>query len=269
MISVTPLKSPSLSSSPDTHSSQTSASAPGSRTISVRHSSARSTPARMTTGSASLSPAGTCTTAPCAQLSRLRTVNASSLVTTVPSSSWPSSVSTFAAMSKIAGAASAGAPGSNASRSSFEMSVNSQPGMPLNWGSSSVALANRAFHLQLDQPVHLDGVLHRQLLRDRLDEAVHDQLGGLLLGDTVRLEVEDLVVAHLRDRRLVADVHVVLRDADCRVGVGARLLVEQQRVTHDGGLGLRRTLRDLEQAAVARPSAVLRDRLGEDVRRGP
>ncbi len=31
--------------------------------------------------------------------------------------------------------------------------------------------ANRALHLQLDQPVELDRVLHRQLLGDRLDEA--------------------------------------------------------------------------------------------------
>ena len=71
-------------------------------------------------------------------------------------------------------------------RSNFDRSVNSQPlsfwtGMgscaetlpaPLaqavsQSGSvawrSAAALANRAFHLQLDQPVHLDRVLHRQL----------------------------------------------------------------------------------------------------------
>ena len=46
-------------------------------------------------------------------------------------------------------------------------------------------LANRALHLQLDQPVHLDGVLHRQLLDDRLDEAVDDELARLLLGQAV------------------------------------------------------------------------------------
>jgi cell filamentation protein len=38
-------------------------------------------------------------------------------------------------------------------------------------GSGEVGLlANRALHLQLDQAVHLDAVLHRQLLDDRLDE---------------------------------------------------------------------------------------------------
>src|SRR3954469_16054277 len=124
-------------------------------------------------------------------------------------------------------------------------SVNSQPGVPLNDGSSSVAareaarsrraarnsgtvaLANRALHLELDQAVHLDRVLHRQLLDDRLDEAVDDQLRGLLLGNAVRLEVEELLVADLRDRGLVADVDVVLGDSDGGVGVRARGLVEQ------------------------------------------
>jgi hypothetical protein len=45
--------------------------------------------------------------------------------------------------------------------------------------------ADRALHLEFDQPVHLDGVLHRKLLDDRLDEAVDDQLGGVFLGDPV------------------------------------------------------------------------------------
>src|SRR5215208_7869629 len=129
------------------------------------------------------------------------------------------------------------------------MSVNSQPAWPLKLGRSSeadtaaarsrrapsqpgcsiVALANGPLHLELDQAVHLDRVLHRQLLRDRLDEAVDDQLRRLLLGDPVGLEVEDLLLADLRDGRLVADVDVVLADADRRIGVRARVLVEQER----------------------------------------
>src|SRR5438270_1105687 len=162
------------------------------------------------------------------------------------------------------------------------MSVNSQPGLPLNWGSSSVfassaarslrsasKLANRALHLELDQAVHLNRVLHRELLGDRLDEAVHDQLRRLLLGDAVRLEVEELLLTDLRDGGLVADVDVVLADPDGRVGVGARVFVEEQRVAHDLRARLGGALRDLQQAAVAGPPAVLRDRLGEDVRRGP
>jgi hypothetical protein len=45
-----------------------------------------------------------------------------------------------------------------------------------------VSLADRTFHLKLDQAAHLDRVLHRELLDDWLDEAVDDQLRGLLLG---------------------------------------------------------------------------------------
>src|SRR5215217_8402567 len=126
--------------------------------------------------------------------------------------------------------------GAKASSESEPRSVNSQPGRPLNCGSSSGAgttSANGALHLELDQAVHLDRVLHRQLLDDRLDEAVDDQLRRLLLGDTAAHQVEELLLADLGDGGLVADVDVVLADADRRVGIGARRLVEQQRVADD------------------------------------
>src|SRR5436305_1664910 len=129
--------------------------------------------------------------------------------------------------------------GRYAPRSRLERSVNSQPGLPLNWGSSSVcaswaarsrrsarnsspagaALANRALHLQLDQPVHLHRVLHLELLGDRLDEAVDDQLRSLVLGNPVRHQVEELILAHLLGGRLVADVDVVLADPEPRLRV--------------------------------------------------
>ena len=38
------------------------------------------------------------------------------------------------------------------------------------------------FHLQLDEPVELEGVLHGQLPGDGLDEAAHDRGHGLGLG---------------------------------------------------------------------------------------
>src|SRR5918911_1464322 len=71
--------------------------------------------------------------------------------------------------------------------------------------STITALPHRPFHLQLDQPVHLDRVLERELLRDRLDEAAHDHRRGLGLGEPARHQVEELLFADLRDRRLVAD----------------------------------------------------------------
>jgi hypothetical protein len=47
-------------------------------------------------------------------------------------------------------------------------------------GGSS--LADGPLHLQLDQPVQLERVFHRQFPRDRLDEAAHDGGRGLVLG---------------------------------------------------------------------------------------
>src|SRR5947208_13855283 len=76
-----------------------------------------------------------------------------------------------------------------------------------------------AFHLQLDQPVHLDGVLERQLLRDRLYEAGNDQRRCLTLGEPARHQVEELFLSDLGDGRLVTDVDVVRVDLHVRVRV--------------------------------------------------
>src|SRR5262249_41240852 len=160
------------------------------------------------------------TNQPSVKWAALRAVNGSSRVTIVPrwgstSSGWRSAATTIgstvtpsgtACAGAVSGARSSasGAPGGGAwaSRSSLSIGVISQPAMPRKLGSSSVPsastararravrncgswvavpLPNRALHLQLDQAVHLDRVLHRQLLDDRLDEAVDDQLAGLLL----------------------------------------------------------------------------------------
>src|SRR3954454_21723932 len=191
---------------------------------------------------------------------------------------------TASSKSNSAGPSPPGAAG-YASRSSLSIGVNSQPGVPRKRGTSMassaatarsrraasqagdvVALANGALHLELDEAVHLDRVLHRQLLDDRLDEAVDDQLGGLLLAQPVGHQVEELLLADLRDGRLVADVDVVLADADRRVGVRAAALVEQERVADNLRLRAVRPLGDLEQAAVRGAPPVLGDRLREDVR---
>ena len=56
-------------------------------------------------------------------------------------------------------------------------------------------LPDRSFHLELDQPVQLDRVFQRQLLGDRLDEAVDDHAHRLVLGEAAALQVEDLLLA--------------------------------------------------------------------------
>src|SRR4051794_207016 len=203
-----------------------------------------------------------------------------------PSTACSSALTPTASSNRNSAGSSPPAAGGNASRSSLSIGVNSHPGVPRNRGSSIApsadsarsrrvashvgevaALANGALHLELDQAVHLDRVLHRELLDDRLDEAVDDQLGGLLLPQPVGHEVEELLLADLRDGGLVADVDVVLADADRRIGVRAALLVQQQRVADDLRLRAVRALGDLEQTAIRGAPAVLGDRLGEDVRR--
>src|SRR6478672_3914721 len=81
--------------------------------------------------------------------------------------------------------------------------------------------ADRAFHLQFDQAVELKRVLHRQFLGDRLDEAAHHHRHRLVLRHATAHQIEQLILADLRDRRLVAHRDVVLADVDVRVGVTA------------------------------------------------
>src|SRR5215217_7367224 len=127
-----------------------------------------------------------------------------SIVWSIWTTRGPSSgrLSTASACSRAAGSASPGT--SKSSSTSALRSVNSQPfvfwlgrpsspvsaaplrrrsvshsGSAAAWAAANSA--NRALHLQLDQAVHLDRVLHRELLGDRLDEPVDDHLGGLLL----------------------------------------------------------------------------------------
>ena len=129
-------------------------------------------------------------------------------------------------------------------------------------------LAHAAGHLQLDQAVQLNRVLHGEFPGDRLDEAVHDQRVGLGLIQTTAHQVEELVVTHLRDGRLMADLGLVLLDANSWVGVGAGMLIEQERVTADMGLGVVRTPVNADQAAIRGSAIPLRDRLRENLRSG-
>src|SRR6266496_6398761 len=111
-------------------------------------------------------------------------------------------------------------------------------------------LAHTAGHLQLDQAVQLNRVLHGEFPGDRLNEAVDDQRVGLGLIQATTHQVEELVVTDLGDGRLVADLGLVLFDANSWIGIGASILIEQERVTADTGLGVVRTPIDADQAAI-------------------
>src|SRR5438105_2972435 len=138
--------------------------------------------------------------------------------------------------------------------------------------TSSAVLANGALHLQGDQPIHFDGVVHRQRLDDRLDEAVHDHRGAFGLGETAAHEIEELLLADLRDRGLVTDGHIVLVNLHVGVGVAARGLVEDERIAPDRALGAVRPGIDLHHTAVGLLPGSFADALALDdarrVRRG-
>ena len=59
---------------------------------------------------------------------------------------------------------------------------------------SGAGSADGADHLQLNEAVELDCVLHRQLLGDRLDEAVDDHRCRLVLGEAAGAHIEELIV---------------------------------------------------------------------------
>src|SRR6266480_6526946 len=111
-------------------------------------------------------------------------------------------------------------------------------------------LAHTARHLQLDQAVQLNRVLHGKLLGNRLNEAVDDQRVGLRLIEATAHQVEELVVTDLGDSCLVADLGLVLFDANGWIGIGASMLIEQERVTANTRLGVVRPPVDADQTAI-------------------
>src|ERR1700733_375783 len=134
---------------------------------------------------------------------------------------------------------------------------------PVGTGKSS-GLTDPRVHLQLDQPVELQRVLHRELAGDRLDEAAHDHRHRLILGHAPAHQVEQLVLGDLRDGGLVAHLDVVLAHVVVRVGVRPADRVDQQRVALDRGLRVRGAFLHGDQAAVAGAPAAPGDRLGDD-----
>src|SRR5215211_7252044 len=131
-----------------------------------------------------------------------------------------------------------------------ESSKRTRPTKPCSSICSFGSLADRAFHLQLDQAVQLDGVLQRKLLGYRLDKAVDDHRDGLFLGEPAAHEVEELVLTDLRDCCLVLGVDLLLLDLDVGISIRPGFLVEEQRVALDPALGVDRALVHLQEPAV-------------------
>src|SRR5918996_876433 len=84
-----------------------------------------------------------------------------------------------------------------------EPSKRARPTKPCSSICSFVSLTDRAFHLQLDQAVQLD---------------------GLLLGEPTTHEIEELVLSDFGDRGLVLGVDLLLLYLDVRIRVRPRVL---------------------------------------------
>src|ERR671937_1418124 len=91
-------------------------------------------------------------------------------------------------------------------------------------------LSHAVLKLQPEQALRLDGELHRQLAEHVLAEAVDDQGDGVLLRDAALLEVEELLLADARGRRLVLDARRVVHHLDVGEGVRARAAADEHRV---------------------------------------
>src|SRR5215208_4390869 len=153
-----------------------------------------------------------------------------------------------------------------------EPSKRARPTKPCSSICSFVSLTDRAFHLQLDQAVQLDGVLEWKLLGYRLDKAVHDHRDGLLLREPTAHEIEELVLSDFGDRGLVLGVDLLLLYLDVRIRVRPRVLVQQECVALDPALGVVAAFVHLQKPAIRAPSRPLGDGLGGDeaggIRRG-
>ena len=125
-------------------------------------------------------------------------------------------------------------------------------------------LAHAAGHLQLDQAVEFDRVLHWEFFGDRLDEAVDDHSGRFGIKATAH-QVEELVVTNLRDGGLVADFGLILLDTNSRIGIRASVLVEQERVTTHAGFGVVSARIDTDKSAIGGAPGTFRDRLRQNL----
>src|SRR2546423_71941 len=128
-------------------------------------------------------------------------------------------------------------------------------------------LADRAFHLKLDQALQLHAVFHRELANEIVDESVHAQAHGLRFGQPALLHVKDLLGAYLADAGLVLNGVAGAADGDRRISVRATRRVDQQRIALGIVFAVLEVLRDLNQAAISRAALADADALGNDVAR--
>src|SRR5215208_1000949 len=130
----------------------------------------------------------------------------------------------------------------------------------------AISLADAVLELHPEQALRLDGELHGQLAEDVLAEAVDDERDGVLLRDAALLEVEQLLLADARGRRLVLDARRVVHDLDVRERVRARAPADEHRVALRVVARALRPGQHLDEPAVRVVRLARRDALRDDGR---
>src|SRR5438552_3662860 len=127
-------------------------------------------------------------------------------------------------------------------------------------------LSDRAFHLELDQALELNRVLHWKLPNEIVDEPVHAQTHRLRLAQAALLHVKNLFGAHLADAGFVLHGVAGATHSDGRISVGARGGINEQRVVFGVVLAVLEMLRLVHEPPISGATGADRDRFRNDVR---
>ena len=113
-------------------------------------------------------------------------------------------------------------------------------------------LPNTAFHLEIDEAFQFNRIFHRELTDEVVDEPVNGQRHRLALVESTLLHVEQHFLGHLRDRSFVLSCVAVTFHRDRRVGVGARITIDQQRIALRVIFASFEMFRDVDLATIRR-----------------
>src|SRR5260370_42570429 len=81
-------------------------------------------------------------------------------------------------------------------------------------------LADRTFHLEIDQTHQFDAILHRKLAHEIAHKSVHREAHCLAFAQAALLHIKDLFGADLADRRFMLGSVTGPANANGRVGIG-------------------------------------------------
>src|SRR3989344_4037364 len=90
-------------------------------------------------------------------------------------------------------------------------------------------LADSANHLKLDEPIHLNGVLHGQLLDQRFKKTVHHECGSRLGWDAACRRIKYLRIRNLCNGCFMCDDSRGIANLERREGIGSRMPIQDQR----------------------------------------